>query len=419
MSQSEVEALLRSLRAHSVPDGTEVIKRNRVRSVVRAGERLLKLFHERPQNALREARALREAERRGLCVPHLLDSGPDWLATRWIAGRPAERRDLEQILASVAAMHAAGMLHGDLHLANLRIGAGKLWITDLQRSRFFPWLPRMLQNRELGWLAASLGEPLPAELERVQFWCALRRQRHWRSRTRRCLIESGSFTRFTAQGLHGFRRREVDAPALLRALDENAEATRIKHTQDRRVERRGAWIVKEHASAGSARRAWVAGCGLEARGIATGRSVAWVGRWLVMEDAGEPLSAFVEHNFSGTTPHEREEMADCLATLVGTLHRRGIYHADLKAGNLCWAPGTPPRLVDYGQVRFGRHVSSRRRIRNLAQLNASLPDPVPGGLRERALERYLGETGEPRNRRRFRARIIRESLRRNHRWSGC
>ncbi len=419
MSQPEIELLLRSLRAHSVPDGAEVIKRNRVRFVVRAGDRLVKLFHERPKNAVREASALREAERRGVCVPPLLDSGPDWLATRWIEGRLAGRPDLGRILASVDAMHSGGMLHGDLSLSNLRIGEGKLWITDLQRSRFFPWLPRVLRNRELGRLAASLGEPLPPELERVRFWCALREHQHWRSRTRRCLIEGGSFTPLPALGLQGFRRREVDARELVRTLERDADASPIKRSRDVRVERRGRWIVKEHPTTRAARRAWVAGCGLETRGIVTGRAVAWVGRWLVMEDAGDLLGAFVERDFAKTSARDREELADALASLLARLHRRGIYHADLKAGNLCWTPGAPPRLIDYSRVHFRRQVGARRRIKNLAQLNASLPDVVPAELRERALQRYLQEVGEPRDPTRFRARVIRESLRRGHRWSGC
>lgn len=419
MRRSEIESLLQVLRRGTVPDGVEILKQNRVRLVVRSGDRVVKLFRERPTRAVREARALALAERRGVNVPPLLESGPDWLATRWIEGRPAERQDLEQILASVHAMHAAGMLHGDLHLANLLIGEGRLWVTDLQRTRFFPWLPRVLRNRELGRLAASLGEPTPPELVGVGIWAAWHRHRHWRSRTRRCRIESGSFTRFTAHGVSGFRHREADARELARALEGDGASEPIKRTPELRVERRGRFVVKEHKTVRAARRAWVAGCGLEARDIATGRAVAWVGRSLVMEDAGECLGTFVEHGFEERPSDEREEMAERLASLLASLHRRGVYHADLKAGNVCWTPGIRPRLVDYGRVRFGLRVSARRRIKNLAQLNASLPDPVPGELRERALARYLRESEAPRDCARFRARVIRESISRHHRWSGC
>ena len=58
--------------------------------------------------------------------------------------------------------------------------------------------------------STPLGEPLPEALESCRFWRDLRAQRHWRSRTRRCLVESTGFTAFE----HGFRQRDSDPDAL-------------------------------------------------------------------------------------------------------------------------------------------------------------------------------------------------------------
>ena len=112
-------------------------------------------------------------------------------------------------------------------------------------------------------------------------------------------------------------------------------------------------------------------------------------------------------------------MAESLGTLLGTLHSRGIYHADLKANNVAWAPGDPPRLLDTDRVRFGIGVSRRHRVKNLAQLNAALPDIVPNPLRERALQNYTEVCQYSGDVSRLRGAAIEQSLRRGHRWGGC
>ena len=70
-------------------------------------------------------------------------------------------------------------------------------------------------------------------------------------------------------------------------------------------------------------------------------------------------------------------------------------------------------------MRFGIRVSRRRRTLNLAQLNASLPDQLPGELRERALQRYLEHCGYRESGRKLREAVISQSLQRSHRWHGC
>jgi tRNA A-37 threonylcarbamoyl transferase component Bud32 len=415
----ELAEVAAHLRAGETPDGVHLLKRNRVRAVARAGDAFVKVFLTPGKRELREARNLERAGRLGLPVPSLLGVGTGWIATRFLCGRAAERGDLSDILAIAERMHRGGMLHGDFHLGNLLVADGRVVLTDLQSSRFLPYVPRVLRNRELGYLAYSLGEPLPRELERQRFWYWVRAQRHWRSRTRRCVIESGGFTRFEAGGARGFRHRDADEAELRRAIEGLDGADPIKDVEAGRLLRSGRWIVKEHRSARAARRAWRAGHGLEVRGIRTGRALAWAGRWLVMEDAGETVTDWVEKSFPAAPGEEQEELGLALGDLLGSLHRRGIYHADLKANNIAWRPGVPPRLLDYGRVHFGYRLPLRRRIKNLAQLNAALPDVVPASLRERGFQRYLLGCDFTGDEARLRERAIEESLRRRHRWSGC
>jgi hypothetical protein len=352
-------------------------------------------------------------------VPELLGGGKDWLATRWIEGRMALREDLSLILPVVERMHEVGMLHGDLHLGNFRVQDDRVIVLDVQRARFWPALPHFLRRWELGRLAYSVGEPIPEPLQAVRFWRELRAHQHWRSRTRRCTKESSRFTRFEARGSAGFRLREADPESLTRSLLELDRAELIWPRPGGHVYRSGPWIVKQHASVRAARAAWIGGHGLESRGIRTALPVAWLDQWLIMENAGETIVEWVEAEFAKASRDEQQEMMRTLADLMADLHRRGIYHADLKACNITWAPGQLPRLLDYEKVLFRLRVPRRRRTKNLAQLNSALPDVIPGALRERGLRRYVERSRFRGDVDRLRKDVITLSLRRDHRWHGC
>jgi len=418
VSDSELKALAAQLARGEVPAGVEIGKRSPVRIAASCGDAFLKVFLGRSRASAREARNLARARALGLPVPGPLAHGADWIAMRRLeAPRPATRADLAALLDLAGRAHAAGMVHGDLHLGNFAWSAGQLWLLDLQRARWLWRVPRWLRNRDLGYLAFSLGDPLPPELEPVRRWYERRAHTHWRSRTRRCLGESSGFTAFEHRGASGFRARDVDPDALARALDASGGAS--ARGSGAEIWRAGGWIVKRHPSRRAARDAWRNGHGLEVRGIATGRARAWVGDLLAMEDAGPDLDAWLASEFERAPQSVRGALADALGALLAALHWRGIYHADLKATNLVWTPGTPPRLLDYSRVRFSRSVSRRRRIKNLAQLNAALPDFVGPELRERALDAYLATSGTGDERADLRAAVIAESLARKHRWTGC
>jgi len=424
------EELARQVRANREASGAEAagvetLKHSRLRTVVRRGDVVLKVLHRRAAKARREATTLARARARGVAVPELLGAGQGWVATRFVEGRPARRDDLEALLPAVHAMHDRGMLHRDLHLGNILVARGGPIFLDTQKARFLPRVPGFARRWELGFLAHSLGDPLPEALAHVRPWCERRAQRHWRSRTARCTVESSGFTQLVVDGQHGYRRRDVPAARIARALRSAPEADPLKQTERSTLHRTGDWIVKRHQSRREALAAWRGGVGLEVRGIGVARPLAWVDRWLVMEDAGPTLSDWVDDAFGAhvpTTPEAtatREAMASALGELLARLHRARIYHPDLKANNVCWLPGTPPRLLDYAHVRFGRRLSERRRAKNLAQLNAALPDVVPSELRERALACYVAGSGFEGAASALRERVIALSLERRHRWSGC
>ena len=274
------------------------------------------------------------AHERDISVPELLASGPRWVAMRFLPGREARRDDLEAILPEVRRMHERGMLHGDLHLGNIWLHEGRPVLIDLHGASFLPRVPALLRRRELGYLAYSLGEPLPEELAECRFWRNARAQRHWRSRTRRCLVESTGFTAFD----RGYRRREADPEALRAALEGAERGELLKRAERAVLYRSGPWVLKRHSRVRAARAAWVAGHGLEMRGIHTGRALAWSGRWLIMEDAGSTLSDWIEADFARSRDSEQSELADTLAELIRSMATTASASLRFRARCSRWPP---------------------------------------------------------------------------------
>jgi tRNA A-37 threonylcarbamoyl transferase component Bud32 len=233
------------------------------------------------------------------------------------------------------------------------------------------------------------------------------------SRTRRCLRDSSSFVPGPIGPYRGFRRREVDPEEIRADLEAHAKCMAAGGREvlkdsarsaisrppggDRRI------VVKETRVRGPldllknafrrprGRAAWRNGNGLLVRQVGAARPLAlaesgrWPirrGSWLVMEDVGDRtrLDLFVLRRYAGElTPSRRREkllLVRAFALFLRDLHRRGIYHGDLKAVNVFveYPEGGEPRfvLVDYDRVRFGRRVGRRRRVKNLTQIAASV-----------------------------------------------
>jgi len=428
--------------------------------------------------ALREWRALETMRGAGLAVPAPLALGtlPDGdrlLVSEWIDGAPLARaldapattraERIAALAACVHRVHEAGWVHGDLHAGNVVVRDGAPVLLDWQharRTRAAPARRRDLARLEFA-LSRLVSRGRRMRLRRIVLGAratddailaagraADRRARdHARSRTEKACRPGAVARRIRAGAARGLALRDVDAGALEALLAAHAESVRARDARVLDASERArvtaqslagrAVVVKETpfrgvaraladlARGSAARRAWRGGHGLRARGIGAALPLALLERrvlgvpvasWIVLEDLRPaPVAAFASHE-------DPARVLDALARLAIRLHRAGVDHGDLKATHVFLARDgerLDPRLIDLEGVRFRTALPDARRMRALAELNASLPDAFPAGARCRVFARYAAALPFASGALAARAQIVRASLARRHRWTGA
>lgn len=227
-------------------------------------------------------------------------------AVSWPDAASAE--DARRLGEAVRLLHAARFYHRDLHLGNVLIAHGRLYIIDFHGGFFLPFLPRRCEVRMLAMLCASLeargqGGLLGCFLDactgghgaamevRVLRAAARLGARRLVSRSRRCLIRSTAFAVERRGWTRIYRRRTLERDVLETLLEAQG------------VPASSAWdaVVTRHATAGGAvwriraaggawrgapvlrrwgrlYRAWYGLHALAVRGVPAVHGLAYVGR---------------------------------------------------------------------------------------------------------------------------------------------
>jgi tRNA A-37 threonylcarbamoyl transferase component Bud32 len=411
----------------------------------RARKRLVRIL--RVEAARREWRALCRLDRAGVPVPTpralgILPGGDRILAMDHLPGKAldAALREASEPDATVrgetldpprlaselgrllAALHAQGVVHRDLHHGNVFLGEAGPVLLDLQLAR--PGRSRRARLRDVGDLECSLERTLSLT-SRVRFRAAAldlsrpfdagarrllraageaaseRASAHSRSRRRRTMYTGRRFRSAIHAGARGLRVADFGADLLEQALvaHDAGKGQELKNGARTRVsavriggqavvvkEFRPAGLtgrVTEHLQGSGARRCWRAGFGLEAHGIGSARPLAYLERRRAGLPAGSLL--VLEDLRPGRRASEldvgmHERVVAELARLLVRLAAHRILHGDLTADRVWWVgqgDALELRISGLEHVRFDTPLSDAERASMRARLDATLPG---GGL---------------------------------------
>ena len=304
-------------------------------------------------------------------------------------------------------------LHSARSVTTLKIRQ-KIWMLAKLLDSFDPLFDSEDQKRFLELYARGMPDfrsEFHVNAEKVMALANRIRRTHLRSRTRRCMKESTSFAIENHDSWKIYRRRDFTTKEIFKLLKDYDDSlqegsTEIKSTSKTRLKilegEKGKVCVKHYwcndamdylkglVGLSRARRAWVIGNGLVARGVPTAQPYALVEGpeeafllSLALTDCSR-LDYHILENFRGIlnpdTAQKKRNLIIALARAVRLLHDKRIYHGDLKACNILVEelPQSAPGgwqfyLIDYDRVVFDSEISLRRRANNFAQLHASIP----------------------------------------------
>ncbi len=299
----------------------------------------------------------------------------------------------------LACLHAKGVFHRDLHPENILIDhAGEPVLLDVQEVFFSPWLPDWLKIKNIGQLwrhvrpytqddavltdflkkynsrqnTSITAQSIFKEIHKAQ-------ETFYRSRSKRCFKNSTEFQIINKKnGLKGYKKRGCSwgIDECKTALN-NGDYIKGKKLvgyndvclkiQDRQ------FFHKDRCLA-----SWKAIRALEVRGIKVPESLAY------FRDSKRSyfLTRFYRNSLrlntylsSITDKKEKHHILKELAKWTQMIHSLNIWQRDFKSSNI---------LVDHGQfmmvdlegVKMCKNLSLRKKIVNLAQLNASISNMV-------------------------------------------
>ncbi len=375
--------------------------------------------------AAREFAALRRLHAAGIGVPEPLayyrfPNGERVLVTRLLEGEPlrraidrppTERRHLlEAVGRLVARLHAAGFVHRDLH-------RGNVWVTPdgpvlLDCPAVLPLRLRWLRRQDLGKLDASLARWLSLA-DRVRLRAAAlavvrpfspdarrkiralgdasdeRRRTHLRSRTRRALRPGRLYARLLSAAGRGMRLRTVDEAILRTAIDGREDAGASLGV----MRFPGRALPTWGPGSSPARRMWLAGQGLRARGIGAPPVLAFVEERRLGRVARSAVVLEARDTANPAALGGPAPWLGAIVTLGAALRASGVAHERLSEAALCCAGEGELGLTELDAVRFPRRLGARERERIdefvARQIEASGASAFE---QEKAIARYAART---------------------------
>jgi len=107
------------------------------------------------------------------------------------------------------------------------------------------------------------------------------------------------------------------------------------------------------------------------------------------------LDELLYHKYSSMPLKEKRDLLNTLGNILATMHVNGIYHADLKVCNIKVSQDPLAfYFLDTDRVEQKINLSTRRRIKNMVQINTSIPVHVSRTMRFSFIKAYSKITGD-------------------------
>lgn len=321
--------------------------------------------------------------------------------------------DSENLGRFFATLHLKGIFHADFHPENVIIKPnGQLCLIDVQEVYIVGKLPRWLRINNLGKLFFGF---IPDRQEKIWFIDLLsaynqsfknnvnfaeveraaqkHRKRHYRSRAKRCCKDSTEFAVVKLKGVSGYKRKGFEWGE---KEIENALQLGKKLKEDRVIAYKNV-CIKIHEKRIFHRdrclACWKNSKALEVRNIPVPKSLGYY----KIDKKRFFLSEFLEGSLglneylSSIKDFKKKRMAvKKLAFWVKKIHNQNVWQRDFKSNNILTQKGNYI-LIDLDGIKI-KNLSERKKIVNLAQLNASLSNEITYKDRVRFYHYYsLGE----------------------------
>ena len=360
-----------------------------------------------------------------------------FILTKRIVGLPfrgESDKEIEKLGRHVACLHSMGIYFADFHPENLIIDHNlNPHLIDVQEIYFFPWLPRFLRVHNLGKLFFNLtfhGSYMdlmdiflnqynkhikkPVSIKEVETATGRHRRRKISSRSNRCCMNSSEFLIVKGKKFKGFKKREFQwgEDDFFLAIKQGVPLKGKKV-----VEFKGVCVKRNRRKFFSRDRSlisWKISRKLEIMGIPVPKGLGYLKTpgWSFF------LSEFVENGIllngylsSISDWREKRNALKKLALFLKKIHDYNIWQRDFKSSNVLCADDEY-FMIDLDCVRIQK-LSEKKKITNIAQLNASLSTAVTCKDRLRFFYYYSGGEISRQKKRKIFKKIISITLTKN------
>ena len=380
-----------------------------------------------------------------------------------------ESLSIDELAKMVRKIHNTGLFHKDLHAGNFLRDGQSLFITDLHRAKIVRTLSLNQRLWNLSQLFQSLrpiwedsdrlqfiekyfeGNPFDLQkkrelLQKIHSLMDRFQKRQWRSRTKRCLMESTEFLILKERGIYYYHRRDFPLDRLKEVIEEHLRlakerpSTLVKQSSEVLVsilnDGKNRICVKqfryphfldsfkEHFRRSNGLKSWVAGNGLITRGIPSLKPMAlmesrnWLGlreSFFLIEapETDQELDRYILKGFEDFK--EKRLFIKAFAQWLSHFHKMRLYHRDMKTCNILASKSGANwnfHLLDLEDVLLDEKIDEMRLFRNFLQLNTSTPKIITKVGRFRFFKEYLSLNPIIKNEKVFLRRLIEESRRR-------